>query len=189
VRVHTHLHLREKERERDIDPHTHTHTRTILLTADRLNQHTLYESKYGCRRESKAKRTKRERNRSAHTHTSIGCTWGDGVLEVHTSIASLTEREKRSSVVCTRKHKSLEPGLSLSRSYQRGYSTAYSTQFPFKSSAKDFPPRMVHIVMYRGHSTLSGTVPYLSYGVRAKALFQHKACAGPMLSLLARILA
>ena len=116
MRVHTHLHLREKERERDIDPHTHTHTRTILLTADRLNQHTLYESKYVCRRESKAKRTKRERNRSAHTHTSIGCTWGDGVLEVHTSIASLTEREKRSSVVCTRKHKSLEPGLSLSRS-------------------------------------------------------------------------
>ena len=107
---------RERERERDIDPHTHTHTRTILLTADRLNQHTLYESKYVCRRESKAKRTKRERNRSAHTHTSIGCTWGDGVLEVHTSIASLTEREKRSSVVCTRKHKSLEPGLSLSRS-------------------------------------------------------------------------
>lgn len=106
----------ERERERDIDPHTHTHTRTILLTADRLNQHTLYESKYVCRRESKAKRTKRERNRSAHTHTSIGCTWGDGVLEVHTSIASLTEREKRSSVVCTRKHKSLEPGLSLSRS-------------------------------------------------------------------------
>ena len=106
----------EGERERDIDPHTHTHTRTILLTADRLNQHTLYESKYVCRRESKAKRTKRERNRSAHTHTSIGCTWGDGVLEVHTSIASLTEREKRSSVVCTRKHKSLEPGLSLSRS-------------------------------------------------------------------------
>ena len=110
----------EGERERDIDSHTHTHTRTILLTADRLNQHTLYESKYVCRRESKAKRTKRERNRSAHTHTSIGCTWGDGVLEVHTSIASLTERErereKRSSVVCTRKHKSLEPGLSLSRS-------------------------------------------------------------------------
>ena len=108
----------EGERERDKDPHTHTHThtRTILLTADRLNQHTLYESKYVCRRESKAKRTKRERNRSAHTHTSIGCTWGDGVLEVHTSIASLTEREKRSSVVCTRKHKSLEPGLSLSRS-------------------------------------------------------------------------
>ena len=112
----------ERERERDIDPHTHTHThthtRTILLTADRLNQHTLYESKYVCRRESKAKRTRRERNRSAHTHTSIGCTWGDGVLEVHTSIASLTEREreKRSSVVCTRKHKSLEPGLSLSRS-------------------------------------------------------------------------
>ena len=104
----------ERGRERDIDPHT----RTILLTADRLNQHTLYESKYVCRRESKAKRTRRERNRSAHTHTSIGCTWGDGVLEVHTSIASLTEREreKRSSVVCTRKHKSLEPGLSLSRS-------------------------------------------------------------------------
>ena len=93
MRVHTHLHLREKERERDIDPHTHTHTRTILLTADRLNQHTLYESKYVCRRESKAKRTRRERNRGAHTHTSIGCTWGDGVLEVHTSIASLTERE------------------------------------------------------------------------------------------------
>lgn len=79
----------ERERER----HRSTHTRTILLTADRLNQHTLYESKYVCRRESKAKRTKRERNRSAHTHTSIGCTWGDGVLEVHTSIASLTERE------------------------------------------------------------------------------------------------
>ena len=88
----------ERESERDIDPHTHTHThthtRTILLTADRLNQHTLYESKYVCRRESKAKRTRRERNRSAHTHTSIGCTWGDGVLEVHTSIASLTERER-----------------------------------------------------------------------------------------------
>ena len=106
----------ERERERHRSTHTHTHTRTILLTADRLNQHTLYESKYVCRRESKAKRTRRERNRSAHTHTSIGCTWGDGVLEVHTSIASLTEREKRSSVVCTRKHKSLEPGLSLSRS-------------------------------------------------------------------------
>ena len=59
----------ERERERDIDPHTHTHTRTILLTADRLNQHTLYESKYVCRRESKAKRTRRERNRSARTHT------------------------------------------------------------------------------------------------------------------------
>ena len=101
MRVHTHLHLREKERERDIDPHTHTHTRTILLTADRLNQHTLYESKYVCRRESKAKRTKRERNRSAHTHTSIGCTWGDGVLEVHTSIASLTEREReREALEC-----------------------------------------------------------------------------------------
>ena len=97
MRVHTHLHLREKERERErhrsTHTHTHTHTRTILLTADRLNQHTLYESKYVCRRESKAKRTRRERNRSAHTHTSIGCTWGDGVLEVHTSIASLTERE------------------------------------------------------------------------------------------------
>ena len=108
----------ERERERHRSTNTHTHTRTILLTADRLNQHTLYESKYVCRRESKAKRTRRERNRSAHTHTSIGCTWGDGVLEVHTSIASLTEREreKRSSVVCTRKHKSLEPGLSLSRS-------------------------------------------------------------------------
>ena len=106
----------EGERERERERHRSTHTRTILLTADRLNQHTLYESKYVCRRESKAKRTKRERNRSAHTHTSIGCTWGDGVLEVHTSIASLTEREKRSSVVCTRKHKSLEPGLSLSRS-------------------------------------------------------------------------
>ena len=88
----------ERERERDIDPHTHTHTRTILLTADRLNQHTLYESKYVCRRESKAKRTRRERNRSAHTHTSIGCTWGDGVLEVHTSIASLTERERSARV-------------------------------------------------------------------------------------------
>ena len=63
----------ERERERDIDPHTHTHThthtRTILLAADRLNQHTLYESKYVCRRESKAKRTRRERNRSARTHT------------------------------------------------------------------------------------------------------------------------
>ena len=91
----------ERERERDIDPHTHTHTRTILLTADRLNQHTLYESKYVCRRESKAKRTRRERNRSAHTHTSIGCTWGDGVLEVHTSIASLTEREReREALEC-----------------------------------------------------------------------------------------
>ena len=75
MRVHTHLHLREKERERErhrsthTHTHTHTHTRTILLTADRLNQHTLYESKYVCRRESKAKRTRRERNRSARTHT------------------------------------------------------------------------------------------------------------------------
>lgn len=108
----------ERERERDIDPHTHTHTRTILLTADRLNQHTLYESKYVCRRESKAKRTRRERNRSARTHTPPLAVPGAMVCWRYTPPLprSQREREKRSSVVCTRKHKSLEPGLSLSRS-------------------------------------------------------------------------
>ena len=106
----------ERERERHRSTHTHTHTRTILLTADRLNQHTLYESKYVCRRESKAKRTRRERNRSAHTHTPPLAVPGAMVCWRYTPPLPRSQREKRSSVVCTRKHKSLEPGLSLSRS-------------------------------------------------------------------------
>ena len=59
----------EGERERDIDPHTHTHTRTILLTADRLNQHTLYESKYVCRRENVKPSVREESGTGARTHT------------------------------------------------------------------------------------------------------------------------
>ena len=87
----------ERERERDIDPHTHTHTRTILLTADRLNQHTLYESKYVCRRESKAKRTRRERNRSARTHTPPLAVPGAMVCWRYTPPLPRSQRERERS--------------------------------------------------------------------------------------------
>ena len=91
----------ERERERDIDPHTHTHTRTILLTADRLNQHTLYESKYVCRRESKAKRTRRERNRSAHTHTPPLAVPGAMVCWRYTPPLPRSQREReREALEC-----------------------------------------------------------------------------------------
>ena len=108
----------ERERERDIDPHTHTHTRTILLTADRLNQHTLYESKYVCRRENVKPSVREESGTGARTHTPPLAVPGAMVCWRYTPPLprSQREREKRSSVVCTRKHKSLEPGLSLSRS-------------------------------------------------------------------------
>ena len=59
----------EGERERDIDPHTHTHTRTILLTADRLNQHTLYESKYVRRRERIRSQAYEKRAEPERAHT------------------------------------------------------------------------------------------------------------------------
>ena len=59
----------ERERERDIDPHTHTHTRTILLTADRLNQHTLYESKYVRRRERIRSQAYEKRAEPERAHT------------------------------------------------------------------------------------------------------------------------
>ena len=108
----------ERERERDIDPHTHTHTRTILLTADRLNQHTLYESKYVCRRENVKPSVREESGTGARAHTPPLAVPRAMVCWRYTPplLRSQREREKRSSVVCTRKHKSLEPGLSLSRS-------------------------------------------------------------------------
>ena len=59
----------EGERERDIDSHTHTHTRTILLTADRLNQHTLYESKYVRRRERIRSQAYEKRAEPERAHT------------------------------------------------------------------------------------------------------------------------
>ena len=113
---------RERERERDIDPHTHTHThthtRTILLTADRLNQHTLYESKYVRRRERIRSQAYEKRAEPERAHTPPLAVPGAMVCWRYTPplLRSQREREKRSSVVCTRKHKSLEPGLSLSRS-------------------------------------------------------------------------
>ena len=108
----------ERERERDIDPHTHTHTRTILLTADRLNQHTLYESKYVRRRERIRSQAYEKRAEPERAHTPPLAVPGAMVCWRYTPplLRSQREREKRSSVVCTRKHKSLEPGLSLSRS-------------------------------------------------------------------------
>ena len=108
----------EGERERDIDPHTHTHTRTILLTADRLNQHTLYESKYVRRRERIRSQAYEKRAEPERAHTPPLAVPGAMVCWRYTPplLRSQREREKRSSVVCTRKHKSLEPGLSLSRS-------------------------------------------------------------------------
>ena len=106
----------EGERERDIDPHTHT--RTILLTADRLNQHTLYESKYVRRRERIRSQAYEKRAEPERAHTPPLAVPGAMVCWRYTPplLRSQREREKRSSVVCTRKHKSLEPGLSLSRS-------------------------------------------------------------------------
>ena len=112
----------EGERERDIDPHTHTHThtRTILLTADRLNQHTLYESKYVRRRERIRSQAYEKRAEPERAHTPPLAVPGAMVCWRYTPPLLRSqrerEREKRSSVVCTRKHKSLEPGLSLSRS-------------------------------------------------------------------------
>lgn len=108
----------EGERERDIDSHTHTHTRTILLTADRLNQHTLYESKYVRRRERIRSQAYEKRAEPERAHTPPLAVPGAMVCWRYTPplLRSQREREKRSSVVCTRKHKSLEPGLSLSRS-------------------------------------------------------------------------
>jgi len=110
----------EGERERDKDPHTHTHThtRTILLTADRLNQHTLYESKYVRRRERIRSQAYEKRAEPERAHTPPLAVPGAMVCWRYTPPLprSQREREKRSSVVCTRKHKSLEPGLSLSRS-------------------------------------------------------------------------
>ena len=108
----------EGERERDIESHTHTHTRTILLTADRLNQHTLYESKYVRRRERIRSQAYEKRAEPERAHTPPLAVPGAMVCWRYTPplLRSQREREKRSSVVCTRKHKSLEPGLSLSRS-------------------------------------------------------------------------
>ena len=108
----------DRERERHIDPHTHTHTRTILLTADRLNQHTLYESKYVRRRERIRSQAYEKRAEPERAHTPPLAVPGAMVCWRYTPplLRSQREREKRSSVVCTRKHKSLEPGLSLSRS-------------------------------------------------------------------------
>ena len=108
----------EGERERDKDPHTHTHThtRTILLTADRLNQHTLYESKYVRRRERIRSQAYEKRAEPERAHTPPLAVPGAMVCWRYTPPLPRSQREKRSSVVCTRKHKSLEPGLSLSRS-------------------------------------------------------------------------
>ena len=108
----------ERERETKIHTHTHTHTRTILLTADRLNQHTLYESKYVRRRERIRSQAYEKRAEPERAHTPPLAVPGAMVCWRYTPplLRSQREREKRSSVVCTRKHKSLEPGLSLSRS-------------------------------------------------------------------------
>ena len=59
----------ERERERHRSTHTHTHTRTILLTADRLNQHTLYESKYVRRRERIRSQAYEKRAEPERAHT------------------------------------------------------------------------------------------------------------------------
>ena len=101
MRVHTHLHLREKERERDIDPHTHTHTRTILLTADRLNQHTLYESKYVRRRERIRSQAYEKRAEPERAHTPPLAVPGAMVCWRYTPPLPRSQREReREALEC-----------------------------------------------------------------------------------------
>ena len=91
----------ERERERDIDPHTHTHThthtRTILLTADRLNQHTLYESKYVCRRENVKPSVREESGTGARTHTPPLAVPGAMVCWRYTPPLPRSQRERERS--------------------------------------------------------------------------------------------
>ena len=79
-------------------------------------------------------------------------------------------KEKRRS--STRKsNKSIEQGLNLSRSQQQGYSTAYSTPFPFKSSAKDFPPLILVLRFMSQTADLSAYCPSLTnYGTQASEM-------------------
>ena len=89
----------EGERERDIDPHTHTHThtRTILLTADRLNQHTLYESKYVRRRERIRSQAYEKRAEPERAHTPPLAVPGAMVCWRYTPPLPRSQRERERS--------------------------------------------------------------------------------------------
>ena len=87
----------ERERERDIDPHTHTHTRTILLTADRLNQHTLYESKYVRRRERIRSQAYEKRAEPERAHTPPLAVPGAMVCWRYTPPLLRSQRERERS--------------------------------------------------------------------------------------------
>ena len=95
----------EGERERDIDSHTHTHTRTILLTADRLNQHTLYESKYVRRRERIRSQAYEKRAEPERAHTPPLAVPGAMVCWRYTPPLLRSQRERE------REREALECGM------------------------------------------------------------------------------
>ena len=83
----------EGERERDIDPHT----QTILLTADGLNQHTLYESKYVRRRERIRSQAYEKRAEPERAHTPPLAVPGAMVCWRYTPPLLRSQRERERS--------------------------------------------------------------------------------------------